>query len=137
LAPPAGQLTRAHLDDANDTLRCCAVVGLAERYDEFLDWVSAELALPPLSRRDDNVTAIPWHREQVSDRAVERLLNINQFDVELYEFAKKLVAEQAAKTADKSAATRHMRPLYEPASAREALEAQKKRLETENKRLEM
>jgi hypothetical protein len=28
---PAGQLTRANLDDAKDTLRRCAVVGLAER----------------------------------------------------------------------------------------------------------
>jgi hypothetical protein len=129
--PPAGQLTRTHLEDAKDTLRRCAVVGLAERYDEFLDCVSAEFGLPALSCRDDNVTAIPWHRERLPERTIERLLEINRFDVELYEYAGKLAAEQVAKQAAKSTATRHMRPLYERASAREALEVENRRLVSE------
>jgi hypothetical protein len=132
--PPAGQLERAHLDDAKDTLRRCAVVGLAERYDEFLDCVSAEFGLPPIPRRDDNVTTISWHKEQLPERTIERLREINQLDLELYEYAKELAGEQAARQG-KFVATRNMRPLYERASAREALEAQNKRLETENKRL--
>jgi hypothetical protein len=124
--PPAGQLTHAHLDDAKDTLRRCAVVGLAERYDKFLDGVSAEFGLPPISCRDDNVTALPWHREEIPERTIERLLGINQLDVDLYEYAK-----QVAKQAIKPAGARHMRPLYERASAREALEAENRRLKTE------
>jgi hypothetical protein len=131
LDPPAGQLTRTHLDDARDTLRRCAVVGLAERYDEFLDCVSAEFGLPPISGRDDNVTAIPWHREEVPARTIERLREINQLDLELYEYAEKLARKQAAKRAAKSAATRYMRPLYAQASGREALEAENKRLGAE------
>jgi chromosome segregation ATPase len=63
-----------------------------------------------------------------NDRAI---VEINQFDVELYEYVKELTAEQVVQKAAKSAATRHMRPLYARASAREALEAENKRLKTE------
>lgn len=133
--PPAGRLKSDHLDDAKDTLERCAVVGLAERYNEFLDCVAAEFGLPFIPRRDDNVTAIPWHREEISEQTIDRLREINWCDVELYKHAKKLAAEQIAKQVRASGVVRHMRPLYTQASGREALEIENKRLEKEAMRL--
>jgi sulfotransferase famil protein len=137
LDPPAGQLKSAHLDDAKDTLERCAVVGVAERYNEFLDCVAAEFGLPFIPRREDNVTAIPWHREDLSEQTIDRLREISRFDIELYAHAKKLAARQSAKEKVKTAtAIRHMRPLYSQSSGREALETENERLGAETARLE-
>lgn len=137
LDPPAGQLTSAHLDDAKDTLERCAVVGVAERYGEFLDCVAAEFALPPIPLRDDNVTAIPWHREEISGQTIDRLREINRFDIELYAHAEKLAARQNDKTPIKTAAAvRQLRPLYSQPSGREALPTERERRDAETARLE-
>ena len=129
LDPPAGQLNSAHLDDAKDTLERCAVVGVAEHYGEFLDCVAAEFGLPPIAHREDNVTAIPWHREEISEQTIDRLREINRFDIELYAHAEKLVARQSAKANVKTGAARHLRPLYSQPYGREALVSEKERLE--------
>jgi hypothetical protein len=93
--PPAGKLTRAHLDDAKDTLRRCTVVGLTERYETFLDQVSVAFGLPPLPVRTDNITSIAWRERQIPNRTIDRLREINHFDVELYAYAQGLLAQRA------------------------------------------
>jgi hypothetical protein len=94
------------LEDAVAGLHRCDLVGLAERQDEFVDCLTDRLGwakLAPLPQA--NPTSARLRREQVSDEAMEVLLDLTTVDRELYAEAVKLYEDRQAESSGRSAAS--------------------------------
>jgi GT2 family glycosyltransferase len=85
------KLDRGHLERAKEALAGIDAVGLQERFDDFFDRLVAQFAWrlgePQTLNRTDPV--------DVSQSFRERIAEDNALDVELYEFAKQLVASRS------------------------------------------
>lgn len=95
----AKQLDRTdeRLEDALEGLHRCDFVGLAERQDESVDWLTrrlgwAELTPLPLA----SVTDARLQSEQVSPEAMEALLDLTSVDRDLYAEAVRLYESRTA-----------------------------------------
>ncbi|MDX6607851.1 MAG: hypothetical protein QOD14_2391 [Solirubrobacterales bacterium] len=89
--------TDERLEDALAGLRRCDFVGLAERQNESIDWLTrrlgwAELTPLPLA----NVTRTKMRREQISPAAMEALLDLTSVDRDLYAEAVRLYERRVA-----------------------------------------
>jgi hypothetical protein len=95
----------ALLAQAKQTLDRCAMIGLAERFDESVRWLARWLGVPhdgPAPRR--NVSAFnpdtgrphALSRADLSDATIRRLEEINRLDIALYEHARRLFEARRA-----------------------------------------
>jgi len=88
---PFGQVTRADLEAAKENLRRCALVGVSEHFDDYLDRGRTEFGWRFGGYQRANVTR--WERLRQQDltpkqrRAIERA---NELDRELYDLAVEL-----------------------------------------------
>jgi len=113
IVQPAGApipfVTEGHLASASKRLHSLPVFGLVERYHESLAWIQAslgpvfpELDLKPFRENAANDRApsierrISEIREALGQQRYERLLRINEADLELYEQAVDLFAARTA-----------------------------------------
>ena len=99
---PWGQCSAFHLQQAKDNLhKQFDIVGCSEFLDETLYLAHALLGWPTTPARKVNVGAemensVFW---KITAEDETRILDINQLDVELYEFARNLMWERIAQTA--------------------------------------
>jgi hypothetical protein len=94
---PDGMLThlefdRDHLERAKKALAGVDAVGLQEQFEGFCDELAARFAW----RLGEPVTVNPSTPVEVPESLRARIAEDNAFDVELYEFAKQLVASGLA-----------------------------------------
>lgn len=82
-------MPRAMLQRAKENLRQCTVVGTTERFERLVCVLRETFGLHVVLRRQLNV----GHREVASNRLRERIRADNAFDVELYEYARKIRSE--------------------------------------------
>jgi GT2 family glycosyltransferase len=84
------ELDQSHLERAKGALEDIDAVGLQERFDEFFGWLGARfgwrLGEPETLNTTDPVDVSQSFRDRIADD--------NALDVELYEFAKELVASR-------------------------------------------
>ncbi len=88
------ELDRGHLERAKEALAGVDAVGLQERFDDFFDWLVARfgwrLGEPETLNTTDPVDVPQSFRDRIAEE--------NALDVELYEFAKELVASRSDRT---------------------------------------
>lgn len=97
---PFGSCTASHLAQAKQNLRKMRVVGLTERFDETLFLLRAAFGWRKISYARQNVTTNrhPVTTLPASTRAV--IQDVNKLDIELYQFAQTVFAEQLKKLGD-------------------------------------
>lgn len=78
---------------AKENLAKVDVVGLTERYEDFLDLVEERFGWS--IRRDLRANAAPEDEQLVSDSLRRRITEDNAFDVEFYEYARQIVDARA------------------------------------------
>ena len=81
---------RPRLELAKENLAAVDVVGLTERYDDFLDLVTERFGWS--IKRDARANVTPAGSTPVSEALRRRIAADNAIDMELYEFATELVA---------------------------------------------
>jgi hypothetical protein len=64
-----------------------AVVGLTERFDETLARIGRHMNWPPISYQPTNVTKDRPKQTQISPALLDRIRELNQLDLELYDWA--------------------------------------------------
>ena len=92
---PLGGVTQAHLDAAKTNLRRCSVVGVAERFPQFIATMGSRYAWRCRSWQNQNITH--WPRLQRSDLDSKTLTAVEEataLDRELYELAVELMEGQ-------------------------------------------
>ena len=85
---PFGEVTAGHLEDAKRNLDRCAVVGIAEKFDDFLTTCRERFGWRIPVYKDQNVTH--WARPKLADldrQTKEAIDRYTQLDRELYEYA--------------------------------------------------
>jgi hypothetical protein len=89
--------TDEQLGDALAGLHGCDFVGLAERQDESIDWLTRRLGWAPLTPLPrTNVTRTRLRRDEVSPAAMDALLELTSVDRELYAEAVRLYERRVA-----------------------------------------
>jgi hypothetical protein len=89
--------TDERLEDALAGLERCDFVGLADRPDESLDWLTRRLGWEPLTPLPrTNVTRTRLRRDDVSQAAMDALLELTAVDREVYAEAVRLYESRAA-----------------------------------------
>lgn len=89
--------TDERLEDALDGLRRCDFVGLAERQDESVDWLTRCLGWAPLTPLPRTmVTRHRLRQEEISSAALEALRGFTAVDRELYSEAERLYEDRVA-----------------------------------------
>lgn len=95
---PYGAITRDHLEVAKRNLREeVAVVGLTERFDETLLLLKDAFGWRQPWHKPQNVTRGRPKQSDLLPEIREAIVEYNRFDVELYDYAKSLFAEQVAR----------------------------------------
>jgi GT2 family glycosyltransferase len=87
------ELDRAHLERGKEALTGVDAVGLQEHLDDFFEWLMARFGWRLGEPRTLNTTDPVDVPQSFRDRIAEE----NALDVELYEFAKELVASQSGR----------------------------------------
>lgn len=71
------------------------VVGLTERYQESLDLLAYAFRWPKITEYElKNVAPDPLTRADVGEEAIQKIVELNRFDMELYEFGVELFKER-------------------------------------------
>jgi hypothetical protein len=90
--------TGEQLEDALEGLHSCDFVGLAERQDESVDWLTRRLGWTELTSLPlTNVTRTRLRRDEISPAAMKALLELTSLDRELYAEAVRLYERRVAK----------------------------------------
>jgi hypothetical protein len=93
LAVPAGLEPGAELAQARQLVDAFFLVGVTEQFDDSLLLLARRMRLPvsAMSYRRVNVTH-SQERFPINDHVRQRLLDLNQIDLELYEYARQKLA---------------------------------------------
>ncbi|MFZ0546358.1 MAG: sulfotransferase family 2 domain-containing protein [Candidatus Promineifilaceae bacterium] len=91
---PPGQCTREHLEKAKANLHYFKVIGLTEQFDASLLLLGKAFGWSHFSYTRQNVTAGRPSQRDLSPETLAAVHKANQFDKELYDYAKTLFAEQ-------------------------------------------
>ena len=86
---PYGGVTRAHLEQAKVNLRQCAVVGVMERFDDFVRRLHERLELSPIPEDYGRINAV--EHEIPQGPAWRTIRKHVQLDQELYDYALELI----------------------------------------------
>jgi hypothetical protein len=79
------------IEIAKERLSHFAFVGLVERLEECLPLLSYTFRWRPIASRHLNVTPNRIRREEIPQPLIERIIELNQLDIELYQYAEQLV----------------------------------------------
>lgn len=91
---PPGQCTEEHLEKAKANLSHLKVIGLTEQFDASLLLLGKAFGWKSLFYTRQNVTAGRPSQRDLSPETMAAVHNANRLDVELYDYAKALFAEQ-------------------------------------------
>lgn len=91
---PFGKCTEETLLEAEENLKEFSVVGLTERFDETLILLKRAFGWKTPYYTRANVTKKRPKKREISQESIRLIKDYNKYDIELYEYGKKLFDEQ-------------------------------------------
>jgi Sulfotransferase family len=92
---PMGELGPGALDDAKANLRDFAFIGIQEQFEESLQRLQELLGVGAVPYEDRHVSSNRPAVEEISDRQRALIVERNELDIELYDFALELLEASA------------------------------------------
>jgi hypothetical protein len=92
--PPAGTCDEKDLAKAKENLRQIKVIGLTEKFDVSLLLLGKAFGWNHLYYTKENVSVGRPTLDNLSEETIDAIQTANQLDIELYDYAKALFAEQ-------------------------------------------
>jgi hypothetical protein len=91
---PFGKCTEDTLNKAEENLKDFSVVGLTERFDETLILLMNAFGWKTPYYTRANVTGKRPKKREVSEKSIQLIKDYNKYDIQLYNYGKKLFYEQ-------------------------------------------